>query len=166
MFSVNTSDLSSAKKSAGQPHFKASGGNVWQIQNKEPRPCRWVDRWHPRSCSDLSKCKPCSARALTLGTGGSCGVRRSGWVILRVWPCIIQHSAWQESVRLILSSFPLSKIPLVLQLSLNPTTGAITLSLDKKHVIPMLRFWLASRVASTAHLQRTANKPKRPASCR
>lgn len=64
--------------------------------------------WHLWSCGNLSKCKPYSARALTLGTGGSCGAQCSGWVILRVQPCIIQHFAWRESVRLTLSSRRLS----------------------------------------------------------
>lgn len=154
------------KSLRGSRILKPVAATSSKIQNKEPRPCRWVDPWHVWSCGDLSKCKPCSACALTLGTGGSCGVRRSGWVILRVRPCIIQHSAWQESVRLTLSSFPLSDIPLVLQSSLNQTTGAITLWADNKHFIPTLRFWLASRVASIVHMQRSADKPKRPASCR
>lgn len=46
----------------------------------------------------------CVLPTLMLGTGGSCGVQCSGWVILRVWLCIIQHSAWQESVKLTLPS--------------------------------------------------------------
>lgn len=67
------------------------------------------------------------------------------------------------------ADFILSELQLALQSSLNQTAGAITLSVDKKKIkhsdFPTLRFWLASRVASSVHMQRSVNKLNCPASC-
>lgn len=57
-------------------------------------------------------------------------------------------------------SLSLSEIHLALQSSLNQTAGAIMLAVDNKHFIPK-----TIRVASSVQMQRSANKPNRPASC-